>query len=111
MIGVWPQRDTMEGLKTLEFGVQEDEPRLGELNLGKREKYGHWLPSCLQASHTAHYGRFWHSAHFGTLPVVPSQEPTWSSKAPLGQEFHGWRLLPILLPLLHMMALKGLGRS
>ena len=40
MIGVWSQRDTMEGLKTLELRVQEDEPRLGELNLGKREQCG-----------------------------------------------------------------------
>lgn len=25
----------MEGLQTLELGIQEDEPRLGELNLGE----------------------------------------------------------------------------
>ena len=79
MTDVWSQMSTMEGLKTLELGAQEEGPRLRKLNLGKREKCGPWLPSCPQAFHTNHCARVWHSAHFEKMPAVPRLESAWPS--------------------------------
>ena len=88
----------------MELGTQEKGSKLGKLDLEKRKKYGPWLPSCPQASHNSHCARVWRSVHFVKMPAMATLESARSSGAPLGQALWEPGLLPILLPLLHIMA-------
>ena len=81
MTGVWPQISTMEDVTTSKLGKRE-RPRLGNLNWAKRVK-------CVQASHTSHYGRVWHSALFGEMPFLLMLGFALSSGAPLGMHSTG----------------------
>lgn len=102
MIGGWPQRSTIEGVKTLELGTQEEGSRLGKLNLGRERVWASDYPPVSRRSVPVTV------AVCGSLPTLGKFLlcPCWS--LPVPQALGVWGLLPILL--LHMMARKGLVR-